>query len=239
MAVQACCKQKFQKKWYEIEDAIAGVADGTYDATLDVWTGFHDSYITQYGRDMQEIGIIYTDARTGLVVPKYTYDDGITTISDLATTAVAGKEITGIDPGANLMDVVANQIMPDYGLSDYTLTEGTGETMAQAVGDAISNNEEIIATLWQPHSLFGNYELVMLEEDSTSHFTVSDIKMFGRTGLSTDYPELVTFMENMQFKNNEIGALLSHIGVSDLSEPAAAAEWKAQNEDIWINWLAN
>lgn len=224
----------------DMSEIVSLVADGTHDAVLDVWTDFHSQAITEYESQLELIGAVYTDAKTGLVVPRYTYDGGITKISDLASSDVAGKVITGIDPNAQMMNVVENSIMPDYGLdtAGYTLQDGSSETMLTALADAIAAEEDIIVTLWQPHGQFGIHELEMLEEDQTSHFTPNDIRMYGRSGLSTDYPELVTFMENMQFSNDEVGDLLAHIEASDLSEKEAAAEWKAQNEAVWMGWMA-
>ena len=216
------------------------VADGTHDLVLDVWTDFHSGAIAAHEDQLELIGTIYTDAVTGLVVPRYTYQNGITKISDLASNDVAGKVITGIDPGAGLMDTVQSDIIPDYGLdtAGYTLESGTSDTMTAALADAIAAGDDIIVTLWQPNGQFGVHELEMLEEDLTSHFALNDIRMYGRSGLSSDYPELVDFMENMQFSNDEVGALLAHIAASELTEAEAAAEWKAQNEDIWMNWMA-
>ncbi|AHC14419.1 glycine betaine ABC transporter substrate-binding protein [Salinispira pacifica] len=228
------------KEGPNMDEIMSLVADGTHDAVLDVWTDFHSTEISTYEDQLELIGAVYKDAKTGLVVPRYTYDGGITKISDLETNDVAGKEITGIDPGAGLMSVVENDIIPDYGLdiAGYTLQDGSSESMLTALADAIAAEEDIIVTLWQPHGQFGIHELEMLEEDQTSHFTPNDIQMYGRSGLSADYPELVTFMENMQFSNDEVGSLLAHIAASQLSEPDAAAEWKAENQDIWINWMA-
>lgn len=223
-----------------MDQIMSLVADETHDAVLDVWTDFHSQAITEYESQLELIGTIYTDAKTGLVVPRYTYDGGVTKISDLAGNDVAGKVITGIDPGAGLMGVVENSIIPDYGLdgAGYTLQAGSGDSMKAALADAVSAGEDIIVTLWQPNGQFGIHELEMLEEDQTSHFAPNDIRMYGRSGLSTDYPELVTFMENMQFSNDEVGSLLAHIAESELSEKEAAAQWKAQNEEVWMGWMA-
>jgi len=105
--------------------AYASVAAGDYDAFMEAWLpGLHASYMEELGDDLVDLGIIYTDAVSGLAVPTYMADDGVTTLSDLTRPEVVeklGGQITGIDAGAGLMITLEEKAVPAYGFDEAGL----------------------------------------------------------------------------------------------------------------------
>lgn len=227
----------------DVGPAFSSVASGDYDAFMEAWLpGLHANYVNQYEGDLEIVGTIYHDGVTGLIVPQYMYDDGVTSISDLARPEVVeklGGVITGIDAGAGMMITTEEGIIPSYGLDEagISLMASSDAAMMAAIDAAIRNEEYIVGMGWQPHSMFGYFDLVILEQDQEVFFDLDDIEIIGRTGLAEDKPELHQFLNNMYFTNETIGPLMVHINESNLSTLEAAREWKDQNREIWENWI--
>ena len=65
--------------------------------------------------------------------------------------------IIGIEPGAGLMSA-SEEAIKEYGLSEYTLMDGSSATMTAALAEAIANEEWVIVTGWTPHWKFAAWD---------------------------------------------------------------------------------
>jgi len=227
----------------DVGPAFASVASGDYDAFMEAWLpGLHHVYVDQFDNNFEKVGTIYENGVTGLIVPKYMADDGVTTLSDLTKPEVVealGGQITGIDAGAGMMMVTEEKIFPAYNFSEagLNLVPSSDAAMMAALDAAYTNNEYFVGMGWQPHSMFGYYDLVILEQDEEKFFDIDQIEIMGRVGLSEENPELFEFLGNMFFVNETIGDLMVYINESDLNTLEATREWKDQNKEIWENWI--
>lgn len=228
----------------DVGPAFAAVASGNQDFFMEAWLpGLHAPYVEQ-NPDLVDVATIYEDGVTGLIVPQYMYDDGVTAISDLRDPEVMERlngQITGIDAGAGMMIKTQDEIMPEYGLEEmgYELVASSSPAMLAAIESAIADEEYIVGMGWQPHSMFGRYPLVILEQDEAQVWSLDDIKVMGRPGVEEDLPGVVEFFSNVKWTNETIGPLMVHIGDSNLDTLEAAREWKNENRDIWEGWLPN
>jgi glycine betaine/proline transport system substrate-binding protein len=227
----------------DVGPAYQSVAAGDQDAFMEAWLpGLHASYMEELGDDLVDLGIIYENAVSGWVVPQYMIDDGVTGISDLRNEDVAERldyEITGIDAGAGVMITSEEEAMPAYGLDEmgYELVPSSGPAMMAALDSAVQNDEYIVVTGWQPHSMFGMFDLAFLEQDEEVIWEADAIHIIGRTGIREDKPELAQFLNNMEITTSEVGSLMVHIRESEASTLEAAREWKAENQDVWQDWI--
>jgi glycine betaine/proline transport system substrate-binding protein len=227
----------------DVGPAFASVAAGDQDFFMEAWLpGLHEPYYNT--EDYVDVATIYEDGVVGLIVPQYMADAGVTTLSDLADPEVAERldyKITGIDAGAGMMIKTADELMPQYGLEEmgYELVASSSPAMLAAVESAIADEEYIVGMGWQPHSMFGRYPLVILEQDEDMIWPVDDIKVLGRNGVEEDLPEVVEFFSNVRWTNDTIGELMVYIADSNLSTLEAAREWKDANRDVWEGWLPN
>ena len=227
----------------DVGPAYASVAAGDYDAFMEAWLpGLHATYMAELGDDLVDLAVIYEGAESGLVVPQYMADDGVTAVSDLRDPEVFDKldgKITGIDAGAGVMITTGEKAMPAYGLDEmgYELVTSSGPAMMAALDTAVVNNEYIVVTGWQPHSMFGYYDLVLLDHDEEQIWGTDDIHIIGRVGLKDEKPELAQFFDNMELSTSEVGSLIVAISESNLSTLEAAREWKDANRDVWGDWV--
>lgn len=225
----------------DVGPAYAAVGAGDQDFFMEAWLpNLHETYVE--GRDFVEVSTIYEDAVVGLIVPGYMAEDGVTTLSDLADPEVVeklGGQITGIDAGAGMMIKTADELIPQYGLDEagLELIPSSSPAMLAALQSAIANEEYIVGMGWQPHSMFGRFDLVILEQDGAQIWDKDNVYILGRPGVDEDLPEVVEFFDNAMFTNATIGPLMVAIADSDLDTLEAARAWKDANEDVWADWI--
>ena len=225
----------------DVGPAFASTAAGDQDFFMEAWLpGLHSTYVE--GTDLVEVSQIYENGVTGLIVPTYMAEDGVTSLSDLRDPEVMERlngQITGIDAGAGMMITTRENLMPSYGLNEmgYELVPSSSPAMLAAMEAAIENEEYIVGMGWQPHSMFGRMDLTILEQDEDVVFPIDDIFIMGRPGIEEDMPEVVEFFDNVMWTNETIGPLMVYIADSNLDTLEAAREWKNDNPDVWQDWL--
>lgn len=225
----------------DVAPAISSVANGDQDFFMEAWLpGLHTIYTE--GTDLVEVSKIYEDGVTGLIVPAYMAEEGVTTLSDLADPEVVeklGGVITGIDAGAGMMIKTEEELIPAYGLDDagIELVASSGPAMLAAMDAAIQNHEYIVGMGWQPHSMFGRYDLVLLEQDKDVIFPIDDIYILGRPGIEEAMPDVVEFFSNVKWTNETIGPLMVYISDSNLDTMEAAREYKNAHPELWQDWV--
>jgi glycine betaine/proline transport system substrate-binding protein len=225
----------------DVGPAYASVAAGDQDFFMEAWLpNLHQTYVAD--NEFVEVSTIYEDGVTGLIVPAYMAEDGVTALSDLRDPEVAERlnyQITGIDAGAGMMITTEEELMPAYDLIEmgYELVPSSSPAMLAAMESAIEDEEYIVGMGWQPHSMFGRMDLVILEQDEEEVWSTDDIYILGRPGVEEDLPVVVEFFDNVMWTNETIGPLMVHIAESNLDTLEAAREWKNQNPDVWQDWV--
>jgi len=225
----------------DVAPAISSVASGDQDYFMEGWLPTLHGVYTE-GTDIVKIAKIYDKGITGLIVPKYMADDGVTKISDLAKPEVVAKlggKITGIDAGAGMMVKTEEQVIPQYGLdkAGISLVPSSSPAMLAAIEKSFKNEDYIVGMGWQPHSMFGRFDLVILEQDGPVIFEPNDIYILGRAKVKEDLPEVTAFFEKVHWTNETIGPLMVYIADSNLDTLDAAREWKNANPEVWQNWV--
>jgi glycine betaine/proline transport system substrate-binding protein len=227
----------------DVAPGYAAIAQGDKDAFMETWLPvLHKSYIEKYSDQIVDLGHVFEGTESGLVIPQYMADAGISTVSDLLKPEAQeklDKTITGIDAGAGVMITTEEEVMTAYGLTDagYELLPSSGPAMMASLKDAIVNEEWIVVTGWKPHSMFGYWDLTFLEQDKDQVWGVGNIHIFGRKNIAEDKPELAQFLKNMSMTNSELGSLMVHINESNLDTLEAAREWMNENEDVVADWI--
>lgn len=225
----------------DVGPAYSSVAGGDQDYFMEAWLpNLHQTYLEQ--GDFVEVSTIYENAVVGLIVPKFMAEEGVTGISDLGDPEVAEKldyKITGIDAGAGMMIKTQDELIPGYGLDEagIELVPSSSPAMLAAMESSIKNNEYIVGMGWQPHTMFGRMDLVILEQDGPQIWDNDNVYILGRPGVTEDLPVVSEFFDNVMWTNETIGPLMVHLADSNLSTLEAAREWKDQNPEVWKDWV--
>jgi glycine betaine/proline transport system substrate-binding protein len=144
-------------------------------------------------------------------------------------------EIVGIDPGAGLMDITINDVLPEYGLDDWEVVEGSGAAMAAALKKAYDKEEPIIVTGWSPHWKFASYDLKYLDDPKGIYGGAEDVNTIVRLGLKEDHPDAYKLLDQFNWEPEHLETVMNMI--QEGSEPAdAAAQWVSENEELVSTW---
>jgi glycine betaine/proline transport system substrate-binding protein len=194
----------------DIAPQYQGLSTGSIDIMLMSWQpGTHADYIEKVGDDVVNLGLLYTHARLGWVVPDYIPEGEVSSIADLNKDSVKDKldgTITGIDPGAGLTRL-SKQAIEDYGL-DYELQISSGAGMTAALDRAIRRDEWIVVTGWSPHWMFGKYDLRYIDDPKGVLGSFERVHAVARMGFYQDDVKAAGFFSRMQLPIDDLQAAM-------------------------------
>jgi len=110
--------------------------------------------------------------------------------------------------------------------------------MTAALSRAISNEEWIVVTGWDPHWKFASWDLKFLQQDEDKMiWETGNIHMMGRADLEEDKPELAQFLRNMFFTEEQLADLMLAVEESDRDVADVTRDWMYENEDLVDSWI--
>jgi glycine betaine/proline transport system substrate-binding protein len=168
-------------------------------------------------------------------------------------------QITGIDPGAGIMENT-EAALDAYGLGDagWNLQESSSAAMLAAVQDAISNEEPIIATVWEPHSVFSVADIRKLDDPQNIYNSPSTTRAFLEehapqwadaevqsdviasliySGFADDAPAAAAFLENFNVSADTQSEWTYRYSVEDETASSVAASFIAENQSQVDEWM--
>lgn len=157
-----------------------------------------------------------------------------------SSSASVGKsvdyKITGIDPGAGIMEA-ADRAIDDYELEKWSVTSGSDAAMTAALQRAYKNEEPIIVTGWSPHWKFAKFDLKYLEDPKGSFGGAEEVHTIGRLGLEEDLPEAYEVLKNFNWTEEDMAEIM--VSMIEGEKPEVAAQkWIDKNEDKVAEWTA-
>jgi glycine betaine/proline transport system substrate-binding protein len=219
----------------DVGPAYVSVAQGEFDAFMETWLPvLHADYMERFGANLIDLGHVYENTQSGFVVPAYVTIDRIAELADHAEK-IEGR-IVGIDAGAGIMST-AEQVLELYDL-DLELVASSGPAMTAALQEAISRDEWIVVTGWDPHWKFGRYDLKFLEQDEDKIiWEPENIHILGRLGLEEDKPELAAFLRAFSLSTEELGDLMVKVEDAGGDAETVARQWMNDHPEVVQRWL--
>lgn len=208
------------------------IANGNADFSTSAWLPVtHGDQYAKYQNDLEDLGPNLEGVKLGLVVPAYM---NVNSIEELSQQA--GQTITGIEPGAGIMNA-AEKALSDYAnLSGWDLTAASTGAMTTALDQAISKGDEIVITGWSPHWMFSKYELKYLADPKGSFGEEENINTIARKDLKEDMPELYKIVDQFYWTSEDMESVM--LDISEGMSPAdAARKWVDNNQDKVKEWL--
>lgn len=218
-AVTKLAKAVIEERFgYKVELTMAdigiqyqGIASGKLDAMLMSWQPLtHKPYLDKVGKDIVDLGPLYTRARLGWVVPDYIPVDQVKTIEELKKPEVQkqlGGKIQGIDPGSGLMQA-SEKALKTYDLKGMQLVSASDAAMLAALERAMKRNEWIVVTSWSPHWMFANWKLRYLEDPKGALGGLESVNAVVRKGFYQDHPEIYEFLNRMVLPIGDLEAMM-------------------------------
>ena len=161
-------------------------------------------------------------------------DDGATESTTEPVGESVDYKITGIDPGAGIMEA-ADRALADYELDEWTVTTGSSAAMTASLKKAYDSEEPIIVTGWTPHWKFAEFDLKYLEDPEGSFGGEEEIHSIGRVGLADDLPEAHAILSKFNWSEDDMGEVMIAMQDGD-DEVVAAQNWVDANEDKVAEW---
>ena len=221
----------------DIAPQYQGLATGSIDIMLMSWQpSTHEDYVKKMGDKVVNLGLLYTHARLGWVVPNYIPEGDLKSIADLSKLEVREKldgTITGIDPGAGLTRL-SKKAIEDYGL-DYELQISSGAGMTAALERAVRRNEWIVVTGWSPHWKFGAYDLRYLDDPKGVLGSFERVHAVARMGFYQDNVEAAGFFSRMQLPIDDLQKAMYDAQETSYEEAVTKyIENNSKRIDYWV-----
>lgn len=209
-----------------------GLADGDYDAVLDVWLPLtHASYLEQYGDDIVELGAWNDEAKLTFAVNA---DAPIDSLDELADNAeLFDNTIIGIEPGAGLTQTTEEAVIPDYGLEGMNFITSSTPAMLTELDNAMESGDNVLVTLWRPHWAYDAYDIKDLEDPKGALGDAESLYSYGSSTFQEDHPEVAQWLKNFKMDSEKLHSLenlLFNENDTEDYEPLVR-EWIAENQD--------
>jgi glycine betaine/proline transport system substrate-binding protein len=240
-----------------------GMADGSIDATLEVWPSGHSKdakqYIEQAGTVVEggELGII---GNIGWFVPSYVIEENPQYATwegfeeaDIFSTAETGDKgrFVGTDTTYSIFD---EQIIAALGLDLEVIYTGSEPATLALLDSAVASEEPIVMYWWTPQWANAKYDLVEVElpeyTEECADIALNDPEAIGyncdyaedvlykafSSELEMKDPAAFEFLSNFQWTAEEQNVVAQAIQEGTDGEEAAQ-EWIDANESTWQTWL--
>lgn len=220
---------------------IAAVYQGVSQGDLDMYIGglreTHADYWEEYSDGFEEVAEWYEPLRHGLAVPEYV--DDVNSIDDLAGQADRfGGQIVGIEAGSGLMQEL-EAAEGAYDLEGFDTTGSSTAAMLQEFETATGNEEDIVATVWNPHWAVGEFGMKFLD-DPENVFTDGDVYTIIASAEADVDQELIDMMSDFHLEDEEFYALLGELrDAGEGNEEQAVENWldDANHQELVDEWL--
>lgn len=220
----------------DVAPAFAGLAGGDLDVYTSSWLpGTHGEYMNQFGDDLEQLDPWYGPAGLYLSVPSYVEVDSLADLPDNAE--LFDSTIVGIEAGAGMMGILARDVMPAYGLDDWTLIESSTGAMLAELQASISRQEPVLVTLWSPGWWYGEMDLKNLEDPENAWGDPDELIPVTRAGFADDFPEVAEWMRNWEMSDEQYAPLEKLVTDNEGNEEQVTRDWVEDNRDIVDPWF--
>lgn len=195
------------KRAEQVPEVFRGVAEGETDVFMDAWMPNHRQYVDEVGSRVEVYRKPWYVGRTvfGVAVPHYM--EGIETIGDLKSSEPG--MITGIEPGAVLMEKISQNAVPQYDL-DFSVVEASTPAMLLELQKAYAQQEPFVFIAWSPHWMNLEYDFRYLEDPKNALGTADDpqtLHAVAREGFAEDDPVAHALISAMRLDSTQVGSL--------------------------------
>ncbi|MGM0782753.1 MAG: ABC transporter substrate-binding protein [Pseudomonadota bacterium] len=229
------------------ELAVSVILEGLTRGDLDVYLGGWYPVQTEMVEPLIADGQVekpvanIQGATSGLVVPQYVYDAGVTSVAELnAHRDRFDAEIQGIEAGTGINTAILEAIDGDLaGLGDWTLRESSTAAMLAQAEQKMADEEWVTFVGWEPHWMNVSFDLVYLEDadDAGIAEIESTVWTVVPASLAEEDPQLHRFLSQYVVDIEDQNAWVHGYSYDDRPADEVAREWIGDNLDTVAEWL--
>lgn len=225
-----------EMKLADVGPVFQGVASGDTDAFLDAWMPNHQVYLDKAGDEAVLIEDPWYVGQTeyGIAVPDYMSD--VKSVADLNSSGA--DEITGIEPGALLMQRIEDNVIPQYNLN-LELVGSSTPAMLTALEKAYDDKEPFVFLGWSPHWMNAKYDFHYLEDPKDSMGSIDEpakLHAVVNEDLQQDDPTAYALINSMKLTKSQVDEIELEIQNSGSPEEGVKT-WLADNQDVVQPWV--
>ena len=222
----------------DVKPAYQDLIDGETDAFQDAWMPNHQQFVAKgLGRiEVLEKPWYVGKTRYGIAVPEYM--QGVDSIADLDHSGT--DMITGLQPGAVLMEKIETDVIPRYHLSS-SLVAATTPAMLAELEQAYRMQEPFVFLAWSPHWMNQEYDFRYLSDPKNAMGSVDapqSLHAVAREGLADDEPAAYALIGAMRLDEDQLGSL--EISINNADEPETGVRrWleERENRELVRPWV--
>ena len=218
----------------ELDSAYQEVADGELDAFQDVWLPNQQALLEGVGVGVEHLDPWFLGTtEQGLAVPSYME---VTNIDQLNESNA--NLIVGIEPSSVVMQMVADEVIPQYGLKQK-LVEAPTEGMLAEVEIRYNLKEDFAFLAWSPHWMNQRYDFRYLEDPKDALGATNDpaeISTIVNKDLREYDPVAYAFLNALKLTEEQINDLEAVINEEE--DPLEGARrWARDNREVVQPWI--
>jgi glycine betaine/proline transport system substrate-binding protein len=226
--------ERVERQTVELDSTYQEVADGELDAFQDVWLPNQQALLEGVGEDVEHLDPWFLGTtEQGLAVPSYME---VTNIDQLNETNA--DLILGIEPSAVVMQMVADDVIPEYALKQK-LVEAPTEGMLAEVEILYTNKEDFAFLAWSPHWMNQRYDFRYLEDPKDALGATNDpaeISTIVNEDLWEEDPVAYAFLNAMELTEEQINDLEAVI--NEAEDPLEGSRtWVRDNRAVVQPWI--
>jgi glycine betaine/proline transport system substrate-binding protein len=238
------------------------LANGTLDATLEVWPSGHAKDYSKYitgGNGVVDGGKLGVIGQIGWWIPTYLVDShpelaswqGLKTDASMFQTTESGSagQILDGDPSYVTFD---QAIADNLGLNLKVVYGGSEQAELTALNTAYQKQDPILLYFWTPHWAQSKYKLTMIKlpavtqactdaasNDATKYacaYPQDDLYKAFNQDLQSNAPAAFAFLSAMSYTNEDQNSVARDIH-NGMTPDAAAQKWIDANPTVWQPWV--
>jgi glycine betaine/proline transport system substrate-binding protein len=218
----------------DLDSAYQEVADGDLDAFQDVWLPNQQALLEGVAEDVELLDPWFIDlTEQGMAVPSYM---DVTSIDQLNETNA--DLILSIEPSSVMTQVVADEVIPQYGLKQK-LVEAPTEGMLAELEILYTNKEEFAFMAWSPHWMNQRYDFRYLEDPKDALGPVNDAAechTIVNEDLQQKDPVAYKFLNALKLTEEQINNLEAVI--NEAEDPLEGSRaWVRDNRAVVQPWI--
>jgi glycine betaine/proline transport system substrate-binding protein len=218
----------------DLDSAYQEVADGDLDGFQDVWLPNQQALVDGVDEDVELLGPWFMDlTEQGMAVPSYM---DVTSIDQLNETKA--DLILSIEPSSVMTQVVADEVIPQYGLKQK-LVEAPTEGMLAELEILYTNKEEFAFMAWSPHWMNQRYDFRYLEDPKDALGPVNDAAechTIVNEDLQQKDPVAYKFLNALKLTEEQINNLEAVI--NEAEDPLEGSRaWVRDNRAVVQPWI--
>lgn len=222
----------------------SSMANGDIDIFLGNWMPTMEGDIAKYREDgsVETVRANLEGAKYTLAVPKYVYDAGVKSFSDLEKYADNFKDrIYGIEPGNDGNRLIQDMIDDGaFGLNDFNLVESSEAGMVSQVTRAVRRNQWIVYLGWAPHPMNSNVEMEYLsggDDFFGPNYGGANVYTNVRKDYLSECKNVGQLLQNLEFSLEMENQLMEAILNQKVQPSKAAQQWLKENPaqvEVWL-----